>query len=50
MGTDTQLVPAAVKVLASGLAHVLGSRLVGVYLGGSASMGDFVPATSARMS
>ena len=46
MDTNTQLVPTVVKVLARGLAQDLGSRLVGVYLGGSASMGDFVPATS----
>jgi hypothetical protein len=46
MDTNTQLVPAVVKALASGLAQLLGTRLVGVYLGGSASMGDFVAATS----
>lgn len=39
-------VPVVVTALAAGLARILGPRLVGVYLGGSISMGDFVAATS----
>lgn len=46
MTASAQVVPPVVEALAGGLARVLGARLVGVYLGGSVSMGDFVPATS----
>jgi Domain of unknown function (DUF4111) len=45
---DTNIpgVPAVVEALASELAGCLRGRLVGVYLGGSITMRDFVPATS----
>ncbi len=46
MDSSTRLVPTLVKALASELASFLGKRLVGVYLGGSTSMDDFVSATS----
>ncbi len=46
MHANSQSVPAVVEALASELAAILGKRLVGVYLGGSTSMGDFVSATS----
>ena len=46
MDADAQVIPSVVVALAEGLARVLGPRLVGVYLGGSISMGDFAPATS----
>jgi hypothetical protein len=39
-------IPPVVQMLADRLVQALGSRLVGVYLGGSASMGDFVAASS----
>lgn len=46
MDSSNQIVPPVVTALAGGLANILGKRLVGVYLGGSISMGDFVQATS----
>jgi hypothetical protein len=42
----THLVPAVVRELATGLASILGKRLIGVYLGGSFAMSDFVAGTS----
>lgn len=44
--TPAEAIPAVVAALAKGLALVLGGRLVGVYLGGSFSMGDFAAASS----
>lgn len=46
MDASTRVVPPVVAALADGLARILGKRLVGVYVGGSLSMGDFVRATS----
>ena len=46
MDASAQVVPNVVAALADGLVQILGARLVCVYLGGSISMGDFVPATS----
>jgi hypothetical protein len=46
MEASAQVIPPVVAALADSLARVLGKRLVGVYLGGSISMGDFAPATS----
>ncbi len=40
------MVPEIIGLLAQGLVTILGSRLVGLYLGGSASMGDFVAESS----
>lgn len=41
-----EVIPAVVWELADGLRRVLGEQLLGIYLGGSWSMGDFVPSSS----
>ena len=46
MDAGAPTVPPVVSALVDGVARILGRRLVGVYLGGSLSTGDFVPATS----
>lgn len=45
-GAPDQTIPPVVAALAARVEGVLAARLVGVYLGGSASMGDFAPASS----
>jgi hypothetical protein len=44
--SSSEQVPDVVRALARSLAPILGHRLLGVYLGGSLSMGDFVWASS----
>jgi predicted nucleotidyltransferase len=42
----TERIPPVVTVLADRLHELLGERLVGVYLGGSLVMGDFIAGSS----